>query len=169
MKQPDPLGAGRAWPMIADAAAPSPEGILLPIWLKHKMIHGSLTVGMGPDAQDGVVGCGHGRMRIESDPSRSAIFGDLIDAYAKISAATGKRIRHFRRPLTVRPTGGACPAQTVQRGVVDSNGEVFGLDGLFVADAAAHRSPDGRGVSGGAADAARADVAAGRAEVSTSL
>ena len=108
MKEPDPLGAGRAWPMIADTAAPSPEGMPLPTWLKHKMIHGSLIVGMGPDTQDGVVRCRHGRMRIEYDPTRSAIFGDLIDAYAMISAATGKRIRHFQRPLTVHPTGGAC-------------------------------------------------------------
>jgi cholesterol oxidase len=126
MKEPDPLGAGRAWPMIADAAAPSPEGMPLPTWLKHKMIHGSLIVGMGPDTQDGVVRCRHDRMRIEYDPTRSAIFGDLIDAYAMISAATGKRIRHFQRPLTVHPTGGACLAQTVESGVVDSNGEVFG-------------------------------------------
>ena len=53
--------------------------------------------------------------------TRSAIFGDLFDAYAMISAATGKRIRHFQRPLTVHPTGGACLAQTVESGVVDSN------------------------------------------------
>lgn len=143
MKEPDPLGAGRAWPMIADTAAPSPEGMPLPTWLKHKMIHGSLIVGMGPDTQDGVVRCRHGRMRIEYDTTRSAIFGDLIDAYAMISAATGKRIRHFQRPLTVHPTGGACLAQTVESGVVDSNGEVFGLDGLFVADAAALPGPVG--------------------------
>jgi choline dehydrogenase-like flavoprotein len=82
-------------------------------------------------------------MRIEYDPSRSAIFRDLIDAYAKISAATGKRILHFQRPLTVHPTGGACFGQTVGSGVVDSNGEVFGVDGLFVADAAALPGPVG--------------------------
>jgi cholesterol oxidase len=143
MKEPDPLGAGRAWPMIADAAAPSPEGMPLPMWLKRKMVHGSLIVGMGPDTQDGVVRWRHGRMRIEYDPSRSAIFRDLIDAYAKISAATGKRILHFQRPLTVHPTGGACFGQTVGSGVVDSNGEVFGVDGLFVADAAALPGPVG--------------------------
>jgi hypothetical protein len=70
-------------------------------------------------------------MRIESDPSRSAIFGDLIEAYAKISGGDRQAYSAF--------------------------------------SAAAHRSPDRRGVSGGAADAARADVAAGRAEVNTSL
>lgn len=143
MTQQDPLDVERAWPMIADAAAPNPRGMPLPTWLKHKMMHGSIIVGMGPDTQDGVARWTHGRMCIDYDPARSAIYRDLIDAYATISAATGRRILHFRRPLTVHPTGGACLGQTVDSGVVDSNGEVFGLDGLLVADAAALPGPVG--------------------------
>lgn len=143
MTQQDPLGPGRSWPMIADAAAPNPQDMLIPKWLKNKMTHGSITVGMGADAQDGVVHWTKGRMRIEFDPSRSAIYRDLTDAYARISAASGKRVLHFRRPLTVHPTGGACLGRTAETGVVDSRGEVFGIDGLFVADAAALPGPVG--------------------------
>ena len=114
--------------MIADAAAPSPEGMPLPTWLKHKMIHGSLIVGMGPTRRTyrPLQARSHAD-RIRSDPQRDPrrpnrrLRDDL--------AATGKRIRHFQRLLTVHPTGGACLAQTLESGVVDSNGEVFGLDG----------------------------------------
>lgn len=143
MTQQDPLGPGRSWPMIADAAAPNPQGMLIPKWLKNKMTHGAITVGMGADAQDGVVHWTKGRMRIEFDPSRSAIYRDLKDAYARISTASGKRVLHFQRPLTVHPTGGACLGRTAENGVVDSRGEVFGIDGLFVADAAALPGPVG--------------------------
>jgi cholesterol oxidase len=137
MKEGEPLGAGRAWPMIVDGALPPPQDMPLPKWLKRKMVHGTIVAAMGPDAQDGVVRWSSGRMRIDYDPERSTIFRDIRDAFAKISAATGKRVFHFHRPLTVHPTGGACLGRTADDGVVDSNGEVFDLEGLFVADAAA--------------------------------
>ncbi len=105
---------------------PTPEGMPLPTWFKRKMLHGSLIVGLGPDAQDDIVGWRHGRTRIDNDPTRSAIFRDLIDAYAKVSAATGKRILHFQRPSPFTRRA-ARVWRKPSRAVVDSNGEIFGL------------------------------------------
>lgn len=143
MRTPHPLGRGRAWPMTVDVALPSPDGCKLPRWVQRKMRHGSIIAAMGIDEQDGEVRWERGRMRIEYDPAGSRIFADICDALAEISRATGRRIWHFQRPLTVHPTGGACLGRTAEEAVVDSSGRVFGHDGLHVADAAALPRPVG--------------------------
>jgi len=57
---------------------------------------------------------------------------------------TGHKICTPRTPITVHPTGGVCLADSIGRGVVDANGEVFDQPGLYVADAAAlPHSPGG--------------------------
>lgn len=49
--------------------------------------------------------------------------------------------------VTVHPLGGAAMADSPERGVVDSNGEVFGHSGLFVADGSLLPTPIGRAPS----------------------
>ncbi len=104
---------------------------------------GSFLAGIGADAQDGTVSFRGGKLRIDYDGDRSEIIARIKAAFAYIGEITGRKIYHFNRPLTVHPTGGACIGQDEASGVIDSNGEVFGNPGLFVADAAAFPKPIG--------------------------
>jgi cholesterol oxidase len=49
----------------------------------------------------------------------------------------------LRRSVTVHPVGGAPMGTTIEEGVCDHHGEVFGLDNLFVCDGAAMPGPVG--------------------------
>ncbi|MGO9767542.1 MAG: GMC oxidoreductase [Myxococcaceae bacterium] len=52
-------------------------------------------------------------------------------------ARSGLKTGAIKKPLTVHAWGGACFGPTLERGVIDHRGEVYGNRGLFVADAAA--------------------------------
>lgn len=131
------------WPMIAEGAMPNPENLPLPGWLKKKFRHGAFIAGMGKDAQDGTVSLARGKLKIDYNPDNSEIFAQTADAMDLISEKTGKKIYYIDRPTTVHPTGGACIGRTINEGVVDADGEVFGHSGLYVADAAALPKPPG--------------------------
>lgn len=143
VREEAPLGAGRPWPLIAEGALPSPD--LLPFggWLARKLRHGTYVAGMGADAQDGEVSWRRGRMRVRYDASRSELFSRIVAAFRYIGEKTGRRIFHFRTPITVHPTGGACIGRDAASGVVDDQGQVFANPGLYVADAAALPKPVG--------------------------
>lgn len=143
VREDAPLGDARPWPLVAEGALPSPD--LLPVggWLARKLRHGTYVAGMGPDAQDGEVSWRRGRLRVRYDAARSELFSRLIDAFRYIGEKTGRRIYHFKTPITVHPTGGACLASDASGGVVDAHGEVFANPGLYVADAAALPKPVG--------------------------
>jgi cholesterol oxidase len=63
----------------------------------------------------------------------------LHKAMAELAKAQGRRyvpnaMSIFNRPVTYHPLGGCPMADTVETGVVDSYGRVFGYPGLFIAD-----------------------------------
>ncbi|MBI5619196.1 MAG: GMC family oxidoreductase [Gammaproteobacteria bacterium] len=137
------LGPGRAWPLIAEGALPTPQTLPLGAWISRKLQRGSFVAGMGPDAQNGRVSYRKGRLRIDYDPGQSDIFARIKDAFRLIGERTGKRIYHFATPISVHPTGGACIGPDEARGVVSDSGEAFANPGLYVADAAAFPKPVG--------------------------
>ncbi len=143
LAEPDPLGAGREWPAIAEGALPPPHQLPLGRWVSRLLRHGSFVAGMGADAQDGQVTLHNGRLRIDYRPEQSDIFARIRDAFRLIGERSGRRIYHFDTPITVHPTGGACIGRSLDDGVVDAEGEVFDNPGLYVADAAAFPKPVG--------------------------
>ncbi|MCP5198713.1 MAG: GMC family oxidoreductase [Gammaproteobacteria bacterium] len=135
------LGPGRAWPMIAEGALPTPASLPLGRRIARLLSGGSFVAGMGADAQDGVVRWRNGRLRIDYRPDGSAIFARIRDAFRLIGERSGRRIYHFQTPITVHPTGGACIGADADHGVVDIHGQCFANPGLYVADAAAFAKP----------------------------
>ena len=93
--------------------------------------------------KDGRVSYRGGKLRIDYDSDRRELFARIKAAFADIGEKTGRKIHYFKRSITVHSTGGACIGQDKTSGVIDSNGEVFGNPGLFVADAAAFPKPIG--------------------------
>lgn len=131
------------WPLIAEGSLPDGRDLPLGSWIKRRLRHGTYVAGMGVDAQDGVVRLRRGRLAIDFEPTHSAVYADIIEAFRQLGAASGHRIYHFRRPTSVHPTGGACIGQSPTQGVIDAQGEVYGHPGLYVADAAALPKPVG--------------------------
>jgi cholesterol oxidase len=105
-------------------------------------------LGMGRDVPDG-------RMTLDGDalrlswrerPSRS-FFEGLEATGRRVGAALGGRVfrlgGRFARLVTVHPLGGCAMARDAEHGVVGSDGEVFGADGLYVADGSLLAGPVG--------------------------
>lgn len=143
LRERDPLGPDRPWPLIAEGSMPSPRALPLGRWITGKLRGGSFVAGMGEDAQNGVVSYRRGRLSIRYEPAESPIFSRIMAAFRVIGERTGRRIYHFQRPMTVHPTGGACIGDTPAQGVVDNKGEVHEHPGLYVADAAVLPKPVG--------------------------
>ena len=139
----DPLASQGHWPLIAEGSLPDGRDLPLGQWIKRKLRSGTYVAGMGADAQDGRVHWHKGRLKIDYDPAGSPLFADIRRAFAALGEASGHRVWHFVRPTTVHPTGGACIGETPDSGVVDARGEVHGLPGLYVVDAAALPKPVG--------------------------
>jgi cholesterol oxidase len=131
-------------PTVGGGGFPSTDAYPLPRPLRNRLKRANILTGMGEDAMDGEVTFAGGKMKIEYEPANSPVFARLRATYEKISHRTGRKAYLPRTPMTVHPTGGACFAASIDDGVVDSNGEVFDNEGLFVADAAAlPRTPGG--------------------------
>ena len=143
VKASDALGIGREWPLIAEGSLPNPADLPLGNWVARKLRGGSFVAGMGGDAQDGTVRLLNGKLSIDYDPANSEIFSRIIDAFKYIGDKTGRKIFHFKTPITVHPTGGACIGAGPESGVVDASGEAFENPGLYVADGAALPKPVG--------------------------
>ncbi len=143
MKEAEPLGEGREWPLIGEGSLPTPRTLPLGGWISRKLRRGTYVAAMGADAQDGSVRYRAGKLSIDYEPENSEIFSRIKAAFQLIGEKTGRRIYHLRRPTTVHPTGGACIGGDAAAGVVDANGEVFNNPGLYVADAAALPKPIG--------------------------
>ena len=142
-KQEDALGDNGPWPLVAEGALPPARMLPFKGLMQRFTKRGSYVAGMGADAQDGRVSYRGGKLRIDYDSDRCELFARIKAAFADIGEKTGCKIYYFKRPITVHPTGGACIGQDKTNGVIDSNGEVFGNPGLFVADAAAFPKPIG--------------------------
>jgi len=143
LAQAEALGAGVAWPLIAEGSLPSPRALPFGRWVGSKLAHGTYVAGMGEDAQDGTVEYRRGRLRIEYRVENSPIYARIKQAFKLLGTASARRIYHFERPITVHPTGGACIGRMAADGVVSATGEVFDNPGLYVADAAALPKPVG--------------------------
>ncbi|MEQ8233635.1 MAG: GMC oxidoreductase [Gammaproteobacteria bacterium] len=143
LAETEPLGPGREWPAIAVGALPTPHQLPLGRWLSRLLREGSFVAAMGVDAQDGRVRRDGSRLRIDYEPTRSAIFARIRDAFALLGTHSGRRVYHLATPITVHPTGGARIGHSRADGVVDGAGEVFANPGLYVADAAAFPKPVG--------------------------
>jgi cholesterol oxidase len=104
----------------------------------------------GVDASDGVMTLrrpwyffGRRRLHISWDVTRSRpVFDAVIDKHKKFSVATGGLAEipptwtFGKNLITPHPLGGCAMADTVESGVVDHAGEVFGYKNLYVADGA---------------------------------
>jgi cholesterol oxidase len=84
-----------------------------------------------------------GQLHLDWDPKASAAVIDAIIAmHKRLSHLTGGHVvvpptwTLFRDLVTPHPLGGCCMADTVETGVVDHRGNVFGYPGLWVADGA---------------------------------
>ncbi len=97
---------------------------------------------MGYDGLSGQLVCNwRGRLAHRFDATAAIPFGqrrlqrlkELAEALkARLLVPPVSLVRRF--PITVHPLGGACMAVDAAHGVVDEGGQVFGCDGLFVAD-----------------------------------
>jgi cholesterol oxidase len=108
-------------------------------------------LGMGRDVPDG-------RMWIDDDDwlelewknaASASFFSEIEDVMKKLARAFGAQYQPSplfaleKRLITVHPLGGCSMARNPVEGVVDSYGEVFGHEGLFVADGAVMPGPVG--------------------------
>ncbi|TAM11219.1 MAG: GMC family oxidoreductase [Nevskiaceae bacterium] len=96
-----------------------------------------LLVGMGADQANGIVRYPKSRLKIEYDAADSPIYRRIQDSFEEITRRSGHKIYQLKSwPITVHPVGGARAGNDARHAVVDGHGEVHGLPGLYVADAA---------------------------------
>lgn len=120
--------------MLTGGGWPAAHRYPLPRFLKERIKRAAFTSSMGVDAMDGTVSIRKGRLRIDFDPDNSPIYAQIKATFRRMSEATGRRIFYPKDPVTVHALGGACLGRDRDHGVVDGNGEVHDLPGLFVAD-----------------------------------
>ena len=119
---------------------PSVGAYPMPRFLRERLKRGMVVSGMGADAMDGTATFEGGRFRIHFDPANSPIYGQIYDVMQEMARLSGRRIYAGRTPSTVHPMGGACVGAPAS-GVVGPDGEVHGVAGLYVVDAAAFPLP----------------------------
>ncbi|GAA4623970.1 hypothetical protein GCM10023196_022380 [Actinoallomurus vinaceus] len=107
-------------------------------------------LGMGRDTPDGVARLRDGRWLDIDWTTRTS-----REYFDRVSATMRELTQHFggrfepnplswlNRVVTVHPLGGAPMGHSINDGVVDSHGEVFGHPGLFVVDGSAMPGPVG--------------------------
>jgi cholesterol oxidase len=131
-------------PIIGGGGFPSVDHYPLPKRIRERIKRGTFIAGIGEDAMDGVVSYTNGQLKINYDPDNSPVFKRIDDTVDAIAEKTGTKIYRPKKPITVHPTGGARLGASIEEGVVDANGEVFDIPGLYVADATAlPRAPGG--------------------------
>ncbi|MGR3321006.1 MAG: GMC oxidoreductase [Pseudooceanicola sp.] len=120
---------------------PSVNAYPFPRFLRERLKRGMVVSGMGEDAMDGVASVEGRRFRIRFDPKNSPIYKQIHDVMKEMARRSGRRIYAGKTPATVHPMGGACVGRPEDGGVVGANGEVHGVPGLYVVDAAAFPRP----------------------------
>ncbi|HWX51885.1 MAG TPA: GMC oxidoreductase, partial [Solirubrobacteraceae bacterium] len=104
---------------------------------------------MGRDVAGGVMSLQGEQLELDWDPAGSRDYFDRADETASnVARALGGRLapralRKGARGVTVHPLGGCPMAANPDDGVVDTDGEVFGCPGLFVADGSVMPGPVG--------------------------
>ncbi|MGE3796917.1 MAG: GMC oxidoreductase, partial [Thermomicrobiales bacterium] len=105
---------------------------------------------MGRDTPDGVMSLNEkGRLAVDWSIQTSApYFANVRRSGAQIAKALHARfhdnpLTHLSRVITVHPLGGCPMGASPDEGVVDTNGEVFGHPGFFIADGSVIPGPVG--------------------------
>ena len=115
------------------------------------MATGSLPLlGMGRDIPDGNMELtGDGKLQVDWRKGKSGPFFDRLGDFGKeIAGALGAKFErnptwYLGRLMTVHPLGGCPMGRSVDEGVVDSYGEVFGYPGFTIADGSVMPGPVG--------------------------
>jgi len=102
-------------------------------------------LGMGTDAGNGVLSLRNDKIHLTWDPAQSlGLYNEIIAALRELSQKLGgnyQNPKHYDPQtgtglVTAHPLGGCVMADNPTQGVVNPQGEVFGVPGLFVADGA---------------------------------
>jgi cholesterol oxidase len=102
-------------------------------------------LGMGTDAANGVLRLDDQGIVLDWDPTASLpLYHQITAALREVSQGLNGRYEHPRGYdpvtgtglLTAHPLGGCVMGDSIDQGVADSRGEVFGVPGLYVADGA---------------------------------
>lgn len=116
-----------------------------------RLAAGSLPLlGMGRDIPDGDMALtDDGKLQVDWVKAKSGPFFDRLGAFSKDIAETlGAKFErnptwYLGRLITVHPLGGCPMGRTVEEGVVDPYGEVFGYPGFTIADGSVMPGPVG--------------------------
>jgi cholesterol oxidase len=124
-------------PLLMEAGLIGIEHMPMPEMLRRRLRRQMMLIAMGADRADGRVEFRRGRLRVRYDRNASPVYDRIETLFRTIAERSGRPVRFRRRPFTVHPLGGAVLASTDAEGVVDGHGQVHGLPGLYVVDAAA--------------------------------
>ena len=116
-----------------------------------RLANGSLPLlGMGRDIPDGNMELtGSGKLQVDWRKGKSGPFFDRLGGFGKeIADALGAKFErnptwYLGRLMTVHPLGGCPMGRSVDEGVVDDYGEVFGFPGFTIADGSVMPGPVG--------------------------
>lgn len=120
---------------------PSVDAYPFPGFMRERLKRGLVVSGMGADAMDGVASLRNGRFSIHFDPANSPVYRKIFETMQEMARRSGRKVYVSPRPSTVHPMGGACVGRPDEGGVVGSDGQVHGIAGLYVVDAAAFPAP----------------------------
>ena len=102
------------------------------------------VVAMSQDAADGAVRMHNGRMQFSFSMSGSPAYAATMRAFDALAERSGRPLKYNAdRVFTAHPMGGCRLSDDRASGVVDGNGQVHGLPGLYIADAAVFPQPVG--------------------------
>ena len=118
------------WALAGIDSLPLPPGV------KRKLAKTVPLIGMGADTGKASVRFEHGRLYVDYDPDQEPVFDRIRNVFRALGAESGLKTWTLKRMVTVHPWGGACLGADPDCGVVDHKGEVYGNQGLFIADGA---------------------------------
>ncbi len=119
------LGGG-GWPAV--------EFWPLPRFIRQRLKRTAFTASYGDEAQDGTVSWRNGKLQLIYNPDNSPIYERIRRTWRKVSQLTGRKIYFLNKPFTIHTLGGCCVGAEAATGVVNGEGEIHGLPGLFIAD-----------------------------------
>ncbi|TJY63111.1 GMC family oxidoreductase [Sinimarinibacterium sp. CAU 1509] len=114
------------------------DGVPMPEALRRALKRDLILVGMGADQANGLATWTGGRLRLHYSRTANFVLARIYRAFDRIAARSARPVYFLRHwPLTVHPLGGARVGDDPQQAVLDGYGQVHGVSGLYVADAAA--------------------------------
>ncbi len=111
--------------------------IPIPSWLKRRLRQDLFVAGMGVDSADGHVGLHGQRIRLSYSRDNSPVFARAYSRLCELGVSSAVSLRIPSAVTTVHPLGGAVLGDDETRAVIDAKGQVYGIPGLYVTDAAA--------------------------------